>query len=154
MIVTEMQIQDIVKEKIEGTDWFIVDVKVHPGRISVLLDKPAGIRIEECAEVNRYMNNKLDESGVLAYYNIEVSSPGMFEPLRVPQQYQRRLGKEVSVITKDGLRREGILKRADDKEIELEETHSEKTNGKKILHSESRCIPMSEVKETKVIFRF
>lgn len=154
MIASENEIRDLVSEKITGTDVFIVDVKVHPGRISVLLDKPAGIKIEECAEVNRYLNHKLEGSGVLEHYSIEVSSPGMFEPLKVPQQYQRRLGKEVSVITKDGLRREGILKSASETEIELEESFSEKTNGKKILHTEIRHIPMSEVKETKIVFKF
>ena len=154
MLVTQEIIEIIVSEKLEGTDSFIVDVKVHPGRISVLLDKPTGIRIEECADVNRHLNHKLEDSGALEYYTIEVSSPGMFEPLKVPQQYQRRIGKEVNVITKDGQRREGVLKSADENEIELEETFSEKINGKKILHSETRHIPMSEVKETKVVFKF
>jgi ribosome maturation factor RimP len=154
MIVTETQIQDIVKEKVQGTDSFIVDVRIYPGRISVLLDKPSGIRIEECAEVNRYLNHKLEESGALEYYNIEVSSPGMFEPLRVPQQYQRRIGKKVSVITKDGIRSEGILKRFDENEVELEQTFTEKINGKKNVRTESRVIPMNEIKETKVVFEF
>ena len=154
MIVTETQIQDIVSEKLQGTDSFIVDVKVHPGRISVLLDKPTGIRIEECAEVNRYLNQKLEGSGALEHYNIEVSSPGMLEPLRVPQQYQRRIGQQVSVITKDGIRREGILKSASENEIELEETFLEKINGKKNLRTKERVIQMSDIKETKVVFKF
>ena len=154
MIVTDTQIQDIVNEKIRGTDSFIVDVKVHPGRISVLIDKPTGIRIEECAEVNRFLNHKLEGSGALEHYTIEVSSPGMFEPLKVPQQYQKRIGKEVSVITKDGNRKEGVLKSANENEIELEEIISEKNHGKKNVRTESKVIPMHEIKETKVVFKF
>jgi ribosome maturation factor RimP len=129
-------------------------VKVHPGRISVLLDKPSGIRIEECAEVNRYLNHKLEDSGALEHYNIEVSSPGMEQPLKVLQQYHRRIGKTLSVITKDGIRKEGVLKNADENKIEIEETLTEKSNGKKIMRTELKTIPMSEIKETKVVFKF
>lgn len=152
--MTETQVRNLISEKIFGMDSFIVDVKVHPGRISVLLDKPTGIRIEECAEVNRYLNHMLEESGALEYYNIEVSSPGMLEPLRVLQQYQRRIGKLVSVITKDGIRREGVLKSADENEIIIEESITEKINGKKNFRVEARTIQMMEIKETKVVFKF
>jgi len=154
MLVTEIMIRDIVGKKLEGTDNFIVEVKVHPGRISVLLDKPSGIKVEECADVNRFLNHELEESGALEHYNIEVSSPGMEEPLKVLKQYRRRIGKTVSVITIDGIRKEGVLKNADDNQIELEEVIVEKSNGKKILHSELRTIPMNEVKETRVVFKF
>ncbi|MBK5286273.1 MAG: ribosome assembly cofactor RimP [Bacteroidia bacterium] len=154
MLVTETMIRDIVGEKLEGTDCFVVEVKVHPGRISVLLDKPSGIKIEECAEVNRHLNHELEESRALEHYNIEVSSPGMEEPLKVLQQYRRRIGKTVGVVTKDGMRREGILKNADENLIELEEIILKKSNGKKISHSELRTIPMNEIKETRVVFKF
>jgi ribosome maturation factor RimP len=154
MNVTEGEIKEIVSSKLEGTDCFIVDIKVRPGKITVLLDKPSGIRVEECAEVNRYLISKLDGKGVLEKCGIEVSSPGMDEPLKVLPQYQRRIGKLVGIITKDGLRREGILKSADENEVVIEETVREKNNGKKTFHIENRAIPMNEVKETKVVFKF
>jgi ribosome maturation factor RimP len=78
----------------------------------------------------------------------------MDEPLKVLPQYYRRIGKQVSVVTKDGLRREGILKSADENEVVLEETVSAKDNGKKTLMTHDRRIPMSEVKEAKVVFKF
>jgi len=154
MSVTEGEIKEIVTNKLTGTDCFIVDIKVRPGKITVLLDKPTGIRIEECAEVNRDLLDKLEEKGVLENYGIEVSSPGMDEPLKVLPQYQRRIGKQVSVITKDGLRREGILKSADENEVVIEENVSVKDNGKKSLQPHDRRIPMNEVKETKILFKF
>jgi ribosome maturation factor RimP len=152
MNVTEGEIREIVSNKLEGTDCFIVDIKVRPGKITVLLDKPTGIRIEECAEVNRDLLSKLEDKEVLEHYGIEVSSPGMDEPLKVLPQYYRRIGKQVSVITKDGLRREGILKSADETEVVIEETVRE--SGKKSSLTHDRRIPMSEVKETKVVFKF
>lgn len=154
MNVTEGEIREIVSNKLAGTDCFIVDIKVRPGKITVLLDKPTGVRIEECAEVNRNLQDKLEGKNVLENYGIEVSSPGMDEPLKVLPQYYRRIGKQVSVITRDGLRREGILKSADENEVVIEETVSLRDNGKKLLQTHDRRIPMSEVKETKVMFKF
>jgi ribosome maturation factor RimP len=60
MNVTEGEIREIVSNKLEGTDCFIVDIKVRPRKITVLLDKPTGILIEECAEVNRDLQDKLE----------------------------------------------------------------------------------------------
>ena len=153
MNVTEAEIREIVTNKLAGSDCFIVDIKVTSGKITVLLDKPAGIRIEECAEVNRELTSKLEGKEALEKYSIEVSSPGMDEPLKVLPQYHRRIGKLMSIITKDGLRREGILKSADENEVVIEETVNVRNNGKQ-SHTENRTIPMSEVKEVKVIFKF
>src|SRR5258706_2364669 len=154
MNVTEGEIREIVSSKLAGSDCFIVDIKVSAGKIKVLLDKPSGIQIEECAEVNKELINKLEGRGVLEKFGIEVSSPGMDEPLKVLPQYQRRIGKLVGIITKDGLRREGILKSADENEVVIEETVSVRDNGKKSSQVHYRRIPMNEVKETKVVFRF
>ena len=154
MHVTEGEIKEIVSNKLAGSDCFIVDIKVRPGKITVLIDKPTGIRIEECAEVNRDLLGKLEGRGVLDESGIEVSSPGMDEPLKVLPQYYSKIGRHVSVVTKDGLRREGILKSADENEVVIEETITMKDDGKKSLQTQSRRISMSEVKETKVVFRF
>src|SRR5215212_4265702 len=83
MDVTEKEIKEMVSSKLEGTDCFIVDIKVHPGKITVLLDKPSGIQIEECAEINRHLLSNLEGRGILEKSGIEVSSPGMDEPLKV-----------------------------------------------------------------------
>ena len=152
--VTEGEIKQLVSSKLEGSDCFIVDIKINPGKIVVLLDKPTGIKIEECADVNRDLRDKLEGRGILEKYGIEVSSPGMEEPLRVLAQYYRRIGKQMGIVTKDGMRKEGILKSADENEIVIEETIREKNNGKKTSHTELRTIPMSEIKEAKVIFKF
>ena len=152
-MITEAEIREIVNNKLSGTDYFIVDIKVTPGKITVLVDKPTGIRIEECAEINRDLQSKLEGRGILEKCGIEVSSPGMDEPLKVLPQYHRRIGKLMSVITKDGLRREGILKRADENELVIEERVNVRNNGNQ-SHTESRTILMSEVKEARVMFKF
>jgi ribosome maturation factor RimP len=148
------QIRKLVEEKISGTDCFLVDVKVSPSKIMVYIDKPAGIKVEDCIELNRFLQQQLEETDVLEHHELEVSSPGMDEPLKVLQQYLKRIGREVSVVTFDGLKHVGILESADDNEIVLLETIIKKENGRKEKTVQNTHLPLSNIKETKVIFSF
>ena len=115
------QIKQLVESKIAGTDCFLVDVKVSPSRVLVFIDKPVGIKIEDCAEVSRFLLNDAGLDDVWELHELEVSSPGMDEPLKVLPQYQKRLGREVSVVTFDGLKHQGVLQAATEEGIELNE---------------------------------
>jgi ribosome maturation factor RimP len=148
------QIQKLAEEKIAGTDCFLVDVKVSPSKIMVYIDKSTGIKIEDCVALSRYIQQQLENSDVLEHHELEVSSPGMDEPLKVLQQYQKRIGREVSVITFDGLKHHGILRNASSQFIELEESVVKKINGKKEKIIQSVTFPFSQIKETKVKISF
>ena len=148
------QIKNLVEEKIAGTECFLVDVKISPSKIMVYLDRPTGIKVEDCIEVNRFLQQQLEEGNVLEHHELEVSSPGMDEPLKVFQQYQKRIGKEVSVITFDGLKHTGVLKVASDQGIEIEETVTKKVNGKKEMNRQLINLPFTQIKETRVAFSF
>ena len=93
------QIQSLVQEKIAGTENFLVEVKVSPSKVIVLIDHPQGIKIEDCVAVSRFLQEKLDTTDVFEKHELEVGSPGMEEPLKVLQQYIKRLGKNVAVTT-------------------------------------------------------
>jgi len=148
------QIKNLVEEKLGATDCFLVDVKVSPSKIIVYIDSMRGIKIEDCVEVNRFLQQQFEEGDVLERHELEVSSPGMDEPLKVIQQYRKKTGKEISIITFDGLRHTGILKSVSDDGIELEEIIIKKTEGKKEKSIELITFPFSQIKETKVIFSF
>src|SRR4051812_42413447 len=108
------KVAQAVEEKISGSDIFLVEVKVSPARISVAIDKPAGITLTECTEVARYLREKLNDTDIFEKHELEVSSPGMEEPLKVLNQYRKRIGREVRVLMANGLVKQGILKLADD----------------------------------------
>lgn len=78
----------------------------------------------------------------------------MEEPLKVLQQYNKRIGKNVNVVTFDGLRHTGVLKAASTDGIELEETIIVKEGKKKEKQIQHITIPFSNIKETRVIFSF
>ena len=97
---------------------------------------------------------QLEESNALEHHELEVSSPGMDEPLKVFQQYQKRIGREISVITFDGLKHVGKLESASSEGIILKETLVKKESGKKIKTVQSIQLPFTEIKETKVVLSF
>jgi ribosome maturation factor RimP len=148
------EIKKIVEEKIAGTDCYLVDVKVSPSKVMVFIDKPTAIKIEDCAEISRHLQQQLEESGIWENHELEVSSPGMGEPLKVPQQYQKSIGRQVSIITFDGIKHTGILKAASPGEVELEETSTRKVGGRKEKTTQITHLPFSEIKETKIEFSF
>lgn len=148
------QIIALVQEKIAGTETFLVDVKVSPSKVIVLIDHPNGVKIEDCVAVSRFLQDSLDETDVFEKHELEVGSPGMEEPLKVLQQYNKRIGKNVNVVTIDGLRHTGVLKAASNDGIELEETIIVKEGKKKEKQIQQTSIPFTTIKETRVIFSF
>jgi len=72
------------------------------------------------------------------------------------QQYEKNLGKEVELLMKDGAKLQGILKSASAKELSLETTRQEKLEGKKKKDTivEEVSLPMSKIKETKIVISF
>ena len=90
-------------------------------RIRIFLDKMEGVTIAECVKVHKYMVSEWREDAIFETHNFEVSSPGMDQPLKVAQQYKRRIGSELKVITADGTEHSGVLVEATDKEIALKE---------------------------------
>lgn len=134
-------------------DHFLVDIKVLPGnKVQVFIDADKGIKIDTCVEVSRLLEKQIDENGWLGEkYILEVSSPGMDVPLKVARQYQRRIGQELSVVKLDGVKLEGVLKRFDDKELELESIKMVKG---KVVETNLYQIPFVDIKNAKLKFNF
>jgi len=142
----------VIESKLSGTEQFLVDVKLSPGRLAVFIDKPAGITIEECTALNRFLINELEPSGFMDSHEIEVSSPGMDQPLKIYKQYQRRIGRNVKVIMPDGKLHKGKLLSANDNEFELLETIETKENKKKIKRESNIKLNYNQIKEVKLEF--
>ena len=107
-MISENRIVSLVEQHIKGTEIFLVEVRVKSGNtVRVHVDKPAGISIEECAEISRYLNRNLDREE--EDYSLEVSSPGIGVPFKVKQQYEKNIGHEIDVVRTDGTRMEGMV---------------------------------------------
>lgn len=154
----EAWLQPLLTEK----NLFLVDIKFPMGRqIEVYVDSDEGIHISECAELSRFLEKNLDESGLVPEnYILEVSSPGMTNPLKVPRQYKRRIGRILEITKTNGQQLEAKLLAVDDDKITLEEVLPEVKKKKKKVEepvaSEPKVFVLyyTEIKRALIQFKF
>jgi ribosome maturation factor RimP len=143
--ITAKQIEDLVSEKIAGTDLFIGETKVKPGNIIyVFLDGDHGVTIEQCVAVSRHIEQNLDRTK--EDFELHVSSYGIGQPLKFLRQYKNAVGKTLSIVTNEEARYSGKLLEADQQTIVLQKPVSKK----KEEEEEKVCIPFQAVKTAKI----
>ncbi len=134
-------------------DIFLVEMKVKPiNNFKIYLDADSGLGIEKCIKINRALYKQLEEMGVYpdGDFSLEVSSPGIDEPLKMLRQYVKNIGRNVEVILQDDEIKEGKLLSATEEEIEIEFTEGK---GKKAVTTKL-SIPFATIKQTKVQIKF
>jgi len=133
--------------------FFIVDIKVSKDNvITIKADTDAGITIDECGDLSHAIEGKLDREQ--EDFELEVSSPGLTEPLRILRQYLKNIGKEVDILMVDGEKIKGTIAGADDNAVTIEETHTERQNGKKVKVAEKNTYNFCDIKQTKLRITF
>lgn len=154
-MITADRVKQLVEEKIDGTDVFVVQISVRPGNaIEVLIDKDSGLTVEDCKMVSRHVESSLDRE--TEDFSLEVSSPGVGKPLLVLRQFYKNVGRNVKVETTGGEKLEGLLESADEAGIKITYSVKEEIPGKKgkKLVEKERVLTYAELKETKVIISF
>lgn len=150
-MILEERIRAIVAAHFENTTCFLADVKISKTgqRIAVFVDDlEQNISIDKCVALSRLIEQIVEEEELVPEkYVLEVSSPGMENPFKVPQQFQKNLGRNVTVLYKDGTVTEGLLKKYNGDSIEIE-THFQK-NKKSAPEIEKQIIELDTVKTVK-----
>lgn len=68
--------------------------------LRLLVDKPEGITINECEEINNFLSAELDKEDVIQeHYVLEVSSPGLDRPIKTDKDFERAMGKDLEITT-------------------------------------------------------
>ena len=147
------QLKVYIEEAIADTNLFIVEIKgIAVKRAMVLLDGDEGVKIEDCARVSRYINQKMEEDGLEeALISLEVSSPGVDFPLKFERQYPQHVGRTLAIKLLDGKELEGKLISIDAAVIAVEEKIKEK--GKKVSLN-NISLALSEIAEAKIKVTF
>jgi ribosome maturation factor RimP len=91
-------LEGILESTLAGMGFELVDLQSsNRGRLlRIFIDKPAGITIDDCAEVSRHLMRVFTVEGV-DYDRLEVSSPGLDRPLRKAADFDRFTGSRVDV---------------------------------------------------------
>ena len=151
MIVKE-QIIDIIAPHLTG-DKFLIDVVVNPGnKIIVAIDNIKGLSIDTCAEIHRLIEASLDRE--IEDFELEVTSPGLTAPLKVPQQYLKNIGREVDILLKNGEKLKGKLLKVTEINITIEFEEVKKAEGLKKKIKVNIDVNFSDIKSTKLILTF
>ena len=148
-------VSGIVNEWLEDKEYFLVDVSVSPDdKIVVEIDHAEGVWIDDCVELSRFIESKLDREE--EDYELEVGSAGIGQPFKVLQQYLIHSGKEVEVLTREGKKLEGVLKDANEENMTLTIQKKVKLEGTKRpkLVEEDITYTYSEIKYTKYLISF
>jgi len=154
---TETQIQAI-EHKISGLlaghpSHFLVEVRIKPtNNVKVFVDADEGINLSTLVAYNRSLYKLIEESGIFpnADFSLEVSSPGLDEPLKKHRQYQKNIGRFVEVILKDSSRKEGQLVEAAEDGIVIEY----ETGKGKQKQTKRETILFNDIKTTKIQVKF
>ena len=153
-MITEELIRQFTNEQLEGSNKFLISVKVKNGNnITVVIDGDEPLRIEDCIAVSRYIEDQYDRD--TEDFELRVFSAGIDQPYVLLRQYLKNIGREVEVSLMDGAIIKGILLAANEQNIQIKEKIAK--GKKKTVGSSSEdslTIPFSEIKQTKEIISF
>ena len=148
-------VRNSVVEVIRETSVFLVDVNVNnANKISVKVDKPEGVTIDDCVNISRAIESGLNREA--EDFGLEVSSPGLTEPFLVMEQYRKNCGRQVDVVTCDGQKLNGLLQHVDDNGIVLEVKAKIREAGQKRSKTVMQTVTLNfkDIKTTKVTITF
>ena len=143
------RIRGLVEEVLAGTPHFIVECQVRgaPGSqaVDVFLDSDEALGVDTLAQISRDIGFLFDTEEVLpGRYRLNVSSPGVDRPLKLPRQYRKNVGRKLRVHHRkpegDGNTETlGDLVDADDEAVEMA-----------LSDAERRRIPYDDILWAKV----
>ncbi len=148
-------IQTLTEEWLQGNEYFLVDVNfAADDRIVIEIDHADGVWIEDCAELSRFLQERLGEE--LGEFELEVGSAGLGQPFKVAQQYINHIGDTLEVLQADGKKVQGVLKAVDAPSFTITVQEKQKQGGKKrpVLVDVDKTYQMDEVKYAKYLLAF
>lgn len=146
-------IRDLATEMLAPyPEYFVVDVRIKPtNNIKLFVDGDNGVPVEKLVAFNRNLYTRLEGANLFPPdndFSLEVSSPGLDEPLKLHRQYVKNIGRKVTVTLLDNSEKEGTLLAITEEKVTIEETVGKKKEKK------TTDITLNEIKHTKVCIVF
>ena len=154
-MINKETIQSLTEEWLQGNDYFLVDISfAADDRIVIEIDHADGVWIEDCAELSRFLQERLGDE--LGEYELEVGSAGLGQPFKVAQQYVNHIGDTIEVLDLEGKKLQGTLKAVDGNSFTITVQEKQKQEGKKrpVLVEVDKTYQMDGVKYAKYLLAF
>src|ERR1700741_1361737 len=98
-----VQLTELIETTVVGLGYELVDLeRTGRGMLTVYIDQPAGIAIEDCEKVTHQLQHVLTVENI-DYERLEVSSPGLDRPLKKLADFERFAGSEAVITLKKPL---------------------------------------------------
>lgn len=149
------KIKEIAERFMEGSDLFVVDVKVTSGNdVELTVDSDTAVSIDACAELSRAVEEAFDREQ--EDFSLMVASAGVGQPLKVFRQYRKLIGKPVEVVMKNGIKILAELRDATPSSLTLAYSEKVAVEGKKkkVEVENVKTYPLDEIKSTKEYLDF
>ena len=128
-MLDKTQLQNWINEYLQGTDYELITLNVSAGNdILVEVDRLAGVDVDFCAELNRFLVEKLD--AVEPDYSLEVGSVSLTDPFKTKKKKKKNLGHDVEVLI-DGKKLRGQLVSVDEETFSVDTVEKVAIEGKK-----------------------
>lgn len=159
LFITSMELKENVEKLLqeafeENNSLFLIDLIVTPdNQIRVVIDGDKGVSVEDCLNVSRKVEHNLDREE--EDFSLEVTSAGVSEPLQIPRQYKKNIGRKLQVKTENE-KFEGNLIEATEDNIKLQwKAREPKPVGKgKVTVEKEAVLEYSAIVEAKVMITF
>ncbi|OPC04465.1 ribosome assembly cofactor RimP [Elizabethkingia meningoseptica] len=150
------RVQELVNQYLETReDLFLIELKISAdSNITVIIDGDESVSLQDCLDVSRAVEFQLDREE--HDFSLQVMSPGLSEPLKLPRQFAKNIGRELDVLLNDDTKIQGELKIVSEDSITLELKYRRpKLVGKgKEDVIEDRIIPLANIKKALVVIKF
>ncbi len=153
-MIDKNTVKDFVVSNLKETH-FLIDITVsNSNQIQVYIDSMEGLPIAECVSYTRLIEEQFDRD--VEDYELSVSSGGLDLPFIVSKQFDKYLGKEVEVVTAEGVKSNGVLLSHNNDNFVLEVERKELVEGKKrkVLVKKGVEFNKDAVKSVKPFFSF
>ncbi len=107
-------IKQLMQPVLNNCNAELVDISLsgskHKPILHILVDKEGGITLDECTDINRQLSDILDKDDIIKEsFILEVSSPGLDRPLREKKDFEKVIGKEINLYTKEPIEGENFF---------------------------------------------
>ena len=150
------KVENLLQEAFEeNNSLFLIELNIdNANHISVVIDGDNGVSVNDCIAVSRKIEHNLDRDE--EDFSLDVASAGVSQPLMLPRQYRKNIGRKLAVTTSEGEKIEGELMKMEDDKITLQwKAREPKPVGKgKVTVTKETVLPLEDIKEAKVIITF
>ena len=142
-MINKQDIQNWIEEYLKDTEYELITLNVSATNdILVEVDRLAGVDVDFCAELNRFLVAKLEELTAnsqepIADYSLEVGSVSLTDPFKTKMQFEKNLGHDVEILV-EGKKLRGQLVSVDEETFSVDIEEKIPVEGKK--RKETRVI--------------